>query len=299
MAENRLFQMVYLLLEKRRMTAMEMANYFEVSIRTIYRDIDILSNAGIPVYTIQGKGGGISIQENFVLSRSLISEQEQKQIIMALQSINIIDAENTNALLSKLGGIFQKQNLNWIEVDFANWAKNDSVNSIFNMLKSAIFQSRKVSILYCSNKGDSIKRLLEPLKIVFKSKDWYLYAYCSLREDYRLFKLTRIRELEIMTESFNRLVPLKIFEHNEDLEEKNSSITLLFDKEMSYRVYDNFDHVIENDDGRFLVKTEIPQNEWLFSFLLSFGDKVEVLFPQSIREEMRIRIEKMQNKYKT
>jgi predicted DNA-binding transcriptional regulator YafY len=181
MAENRLFQMVYLLLEKRSMTASELAKHFEVSVRTIYRDIDILSAAGIPVYTTQGKGGGISIQENFVLNKSLISEQEQKQILMALQGINIVDAENTSALLSKLSGVFQKQNINWIEVDFSDWIKNDVSDSVFDRLKNAIFQSRKVSFIYYSGKGEAAKRVVEPLKLVFKNKDWFLYGYCCLR----------------------------------------------------------------------------------------------------------------------
>ncbi|CAH0121113.1 hypothetical protein PAE9249_03639 [Paenibacillus sp. CECT 9249] len=155
MAENRLFQMVYLLLEKRSMTAPELAEHFEVSVRTIYRDIDILSATGIPVYTTQGKGGGISIRDNFVLNKSFISEQEQRQILMALQGINIVDADNTSAVLSKLSGVFQKQNVNWIEVDFADWNRT---NSVFQTLKSAIFQNKKVSFLYFSGKGESANR---------------------------------------------------------------------------------------------------------------------------------------------
>lgn len=120
MAENRLFQMVYLLLEKGHLTSSELAEHFEVSDRTIYRDIDSLSAAGIPVYTKQGKGGGIFIQENFILNQSLVSEQEQTQILMALQAIHLIDDRNTDGLLSKLSAIFQKQQVNWIEVDFSD-----------------------------------------------------------------------------------------------------------------------------------------------------------------------------------
>lgn len=120
MKENRYFQMIYLLLEKGNMTAPELAEYFEVSVRTIYRDIDILSSAGIPVYTAQGKGGGIFIQDNFVLNKSLLSDEEQKQILMALQSTQILEEENTNILLSKLSSVFQKQNISWLEIDFSS-----------------------------------------------------------------------------------------------------------------------------------------------------------------------------------
>ena len=120
MKDNRYFQMVYLLLQKGHMTAPELAEHFEVSVRTIYRDIDILSLAGIPVYATQGKGGGIFIQENFVLNKSLLSEEEQKQILMALQGIRIIEEGDTSALLSKLSSVFQKQNTDWFEFDFSS-----------------------------------------------------------------------------------------------------------------------------------------------------------------------------------
>ncbi|SCY76873.1 helix-turn-helix transcriptional regulator [Alkaliphilus peptidifermentans] len=300
MAENRLFQMVYLLLEKGSITAPQLANYFEVSVRTIYRDIDILSAAGIPVYTTPGKGGGISLQENFVLNKSLISEAEQEQILMALQGIRIVDVENTNGLLAKLSSVFQKKNVNWIEVDFSDWVKKEANESVFNTLKSAIFQNKKISFLYFSGKGESINRLVEPLKLVFKSKDWFLYGYCCLREKNRLFKLTRIKELELTSENFTRFVPPQIFEGVEKISEKTIPVTLAFDKEMSFRVYDEFsDGVTCNDDDSFLVKTHLPHNEGLFSYLFSFGDKVEVISPQSIRDELQIRLKKIQDKYIT
>ncbi|MFD0717496.1 helix-turn-helix transcriptional regulator [Paenibacillus sp. GCM10027626] len=289
--------MVYLLLEKKNMTAPELATHFEVSVRTIYRDIDMLSAAGIPVYTTQGKGGGISIRDNFVLNKSLISEQEQQQILMALQGINIVGGGNTSALLAKLGGIFQKQNVNWIEVDFSEWHRTNE--NVFQTLKNAIFQNKKVSFKYFSGKGEATDRFVEPLKLVFKSKDWFLYAYCGMRKDYRFFKLMRIKELAITVQSFTRTAPAQIFEHFDTVKEEAVSLTLLFDKVMAFRVYDHFDDVIEREDGDFLVKLSLPYNEWLFNYLLSFGDKVEVLAPQIIREEIKVRINNMKNKYKT
>lgn len=120
------YKMLFFLLEKGSSTAPELAKHFEVSVRTIYRDINILSSVGIPIYATQGKGGGIFIQENYVLNKLLLSEQEQKQILLSLQGLSILDEENTNALLLKLGGIFQQQNVNWIEVDFSDWRKDNN-----------------------------------------------------------------------------------------------------------------------------------------------------------------------------
>lgn len=300
MKENRYFQMVYLLLERGSMTASELAEYFEVSVRTIYRDIDILSSAGIPVYATQGRGGGISIQDNFVLKKSVLSEQEQTQILMALQGIRIVEDEYTRSLLSKLSSVFQKQNVNWLEIDFSSWTKSGAGKDNFQKLQSAIFKSRLVSFHYYSGKGEMIKRVVEPLKLVFKSTDWYLYGYCSTRNDFRFFKLTRIRNLEITNDEYVRAIPDQIFKEAEKFEMETVKVTLLFDKSMSFRVYDKFDdEVTENQDGSLLVETVMPNNELLFSYILSCGDKVEVISPQDIRNEISERAKKIYEKNKT
>lgn len=300
MKENRYFQMVYLLLEKGRITAPELAEHFEVSVRTIYRDIDILSSAGIPVYATRGKGGGISIQDNFVLKKSVLSEQEQTQILMALQGIRIVEDENTRNLLSKLSSVFQKQNVNWLEIDFSSWTKSGAGKDNFQKLQSAIFKSKLVSFHYYSGKGETIKRVVEPLKLVFKSTDWYLYGYCSTRNDFRFFKLTRIRNLEITNDEYIRSIPNQIFVEEEKFGMEMIQVTLLFDKSMSFRVYDKFDdEVTENQDGSLLVETVMPNNELLFSYILSCGDKVEVIFPQSVRNIISERAIKIQEKYIT
>ena len=297
MATNRLFLMTYLLLEKGMITAPELAKHFEVSIRTIYRDIDILSAAGIPIYAVQGKGGGITIQDNFVLNKSLITEQEQDQILMALQGIGMIDDENTQPVLSKLSSIFQKQNVNWIEIDFSDWNRESDSN--FQALKHSIFQNKIVTFLYYGAEAEPTKRTVEPLKLVFKLKSWYLYAYCCSRKDYRLFKLARIKELCISSQSFSRSAPIPTLTQSNPYQEQIIPITLLFDKKMGYRIYDHFDKVTETEDGHFLVSVSLPQNEWLYSFLLSFGYTVKIISPLSVQKEITTRIDKMQKIYKT
>jgi predicted DNA-binding transcriptional regulator YafY len=297
MANNRHFQMVYLLMDKGNMTAPALAEYFEVSVRTIYRDVDILSAAGFPIYAEQGKGGGIFLQENYVLNKSLITEQEQNQILLALQGLNIFDEENTTALLSKLSSIFHKQNTNWIEVDFSDWIKDAKHENTFDKLKSAIFKRKLVTFNYSSGKGETVNRLVEPLKLVFKNKDWFLYGYCCLREDYRLFKLARIKGIEITHNSFSRETPPRIFGEAEQYHGEFITVTLLFENEMAFRVYDNFDSVTENEDGRLLVNVSLPHNEWMYIFILSFGDKTEVLTPLDVRNNIIARISNMKKKY--
>ena len=300
MKENRYFQMIYLLLDKGQMTAPELADYFEVSIRTIYRDIDILSSAGIPIYATQGKGGGIAIQDSYVLKKSLLSEQEQKQILMALQGIRVLEDEQMNMLLSKLSGVFQRQQGNWLEIDFSTWTKSGAGKHNFQLLQSAIWKSRIVSFSYYSGKGEQTKRIIEPHKLVFKTSDWYLYGYCTLRKDFRFFKLTRIRDLKLQDAEFMRETPEHIFERSDEFEMKTVQVTLLFDAGMSHEVYEKFDEeVSEQEDGSLLVTTILPDNELLYSYVLSCRERVEVLSPPYVRDNVRKRVRKMLEIYKT
>lgn len=300
MKENRYFQMIYLLLDKGQMTAPELADYFEVSIRTIYRDIDILSSAGIPIYATQGKGGGIAIQDSYVLKKSLLSEQEHKQILMALQGIRVLEDEQINMLLSKLSGVFQRQQGNWLEIDFSTWTKSGAGKHNFQLLQSAIWKSRIVSFSYYSGKGEQTKRIIEPHKLVFKTSDWYLYGYCTLRKDFRFFKLTRIRDLKLQDAEFMRETPEHIFERSDEFEMKTVQVTLLFDAGMSHEVYEKFDEeVSEQEDGSLLVTTILPDNELLYSYVLSCRERVEVLSPPYVRDNVRKRVRKMLEIYKT
>ena len=300
MKENRYFQMIYLLLDKGQMTAPELADYFEVSIRTIYRDIDILSSAGIPIYATQGKGGGIAIQDSYVLKKSLLSEQEQKQILMALQGIRVLEDEQINMLLSKLSGVFQRQQGNWLEIDFSTWTKSGAGKHNFQLLQSAIWKSRIVSFSYYSGKGEQTKRIIEPHKLVFKTSDWYLYGYCTLRKDFRFFKLTRIRDLKLQDAEFMRETPEHIFERSDEFEMKTVQVTLLFDAGMSHEVFEKFDEeVSEQEDGSLLVTTILPDNELLYSYVLSCRERVEVLSPPYVRDNVRKRVGKMLEIYKT
>lgn len=300
MKENRYFQMIYLLLERGSMSAPQLAEHFEVSVRTIYRDIDILSSAGIPIYATRGKGGGISIQENFILNKSILSEQEQKQILMALQGNMLVDEDKTNALLTKLGSVFQKQNMQWFEIDFSTWTKSNAKKEAFQLLQSAIFQRKRITFDYHNGNNETMKRTVEPLKLVFKSTDWYLYGFCLLRNDYRFFRLTRIRNLVMSNEEYTRTIPEQIFERSNNFEIRTIKVRLLFDKRISFHVYDKFDdEVIEKENGDLYVETIMPDNELLYEYILSCGDKVEVLAPQHIRKEVEQRIKRMLEIYKT
>ena len=299
MRESRLFRIVYYLLQNGKATAPELAQKFEVSIRTIYRDIDSISSAGIPIYATQGKGGGISILNDYTLDKSLFSEQEQEQMLTALQGMVAATEENSNELLTKLSGLFQINSTYWIEVDFSDWAHRTPQQDTFNIIKEAIFQKRVISFCYFSGKGNKEKRNVRPIRLVFKSKSWYLYSFCLLRNDYRFFKLTRIKELEMLSETFTQdFTPTKI---EKQIQVENTvAVKLKFDRQAAFRVYDEFtDSITEDSQGNLYVQIDLPDNEVLYSYVMSFSDSVEIIEPQSIREQMKKRLKKMQEKYRT
>ena len=299
MRESRLFRIVYYLLQNGKATAPELAQKFEVSIRTIYRDIDSISSAGIPIYATQGKGGGISILNDYTLDKSLFSEQEQEQMLTALQGMVATTEENSNELLTKLSGLFQINSTNWIEVDFSDWAHRTPQQDTFNIIKEAIFQKRVISFCYFSGKGNKEKRNVRPIRLVFKGKSWYLYSFCLLRNAYRFFKLTRIKELEMLSETFTQdFTPTKI---EKQIQVENTvAVKLKFDRQAAFRVYDEFtDSITEDSQGNLYVQIDLPDNEVLYSYVMSFSDSVEIIEPQSIREQMKKRLQKMQEKYRT
>ena len=299
MRESRLFRIVYYLLQNGKATAPELAQKFEVSIRTIYRDIDSISSAGIPIYAMQGKGGGISILNDYTLDKSLFSEQEQEQMLTALQGMVATTEKNSNELLTKLSGLFQIKSTNWIEVDFSDWAHRTPQQDTFNIIKEAIFQKRVISFCYFSGKGNKEKRNVRPIRLVFKSKSWYLYSFCLLRNDYRFFKLTRIKELEMLSETYTQDFTSTKIEKQIQVE-NTVAVKLKFDRQAAFRVYDEFtDNITEDSQGNLYVQVDLPDNEVLYSYVMSFSDSVEVIEPQSIREQMKKGLQKMQEKYRT
>lgn len=300
MEQSRLFKIVYYLLEKGKSTAPELAEKFEVSIRTIYRDLDAISAAGIPIYASQGKGGGIFIMQDFVLDKSLLSAQEKEQILMALQGISATEHSQSDELLRKLGGIFQAKVTNWIEVDFSEWYKNTPKSDIFNLIKCAIFNRCVISFSYFAREGNYSTRTVEPVKLIFKNKDWYLYGFCLLRNDFRFFKLTRIKDLKIQSDTFMREVEnipeIETVIRNENI----IPVKLKFSPKAAFRVYDEFtDDVSKDNQGNLYVNIDLPDNETLFSYILSFGDNVEILEPDRLRNRMEEKLVLMLKKYRT
>lgn len=288
MHESRLFKIIYHLLDKGHATAPELAEKFEVSVRTIYRDIDALSGAGIPIYAETGRNGGIYLMDHFILDKTVLSESEKQEILTALQSLNATQGIHNNDTLAKLSAMFHVSSESWLEVDFSRWGSLNNDNKKFEMIKSAIIRHRAVKITYAGSSNLTQVRKIYPLKLSYRSKAWYVKAFCTVRNDIRLFKLTRILNLDILNEDFsdaefaNQTLP----EQKEQTHKEYNTITLCFPKEMAYRVYDEFDdtEVTPQENGDLLVSAQMPEDAWLIDFLLSFGAQVDVIEPTYLKE---------------
>jgi predicted DNA-binding transcriptional regulator YafY len=295
----RLFEIIYILLHEKLVTARSLAERFEVSQRTIYRDIEILSMSGIPVYTEKGKGGGISLLPDFVLNKSLLSEQEHIEMLSALQRLSNIKTPDTDQVLSKLTKKKKKNAANWLEVDFSYWSYDNS--ELFNSFKTAILERRIAEFDYYSAYGKKTRektyRRNEPIQIWFKSKSWYIKGFCLTRQAIRTFKMTRIGNLKISPENFTErdlsLIPPP---GNTDEEQKPSiKIKLKIKSEAADRVLDQFgdDMIDELLDGSFVVTVYWPEDQWVYGVILSYGESIKVLEPEHIRETLRIKLIKM------
>lgn len=294
---NRLFEIVYILLQKKKVTAKELADRFEVSTRTIYRDIETLSMANIPIYASKGKDGGIGILDEYVLNRTILSEEEQNQILFALQSIKKVVGQEEEAVLSKLSTLFNKKVEDWIKIDFSNWDRDSEKEDRFNKIKTAILNRKQIEFVYYNSNGEESKRIVEPLRIWFKDKSWYLVSYCTQKEDYRIFKISRIKEVKILDKNFERELPEEKKEEKFNL--NTISLELEISKEMAYRVYDEFEseEISKNENGDFIVRVEYPEGEWVYGFILSFGEYVKVLSPVKVKEVIKSKLEKTLKNY--
>ncbi len=293
---NRLFEIIYLLLNKESITAGELAQHFEVSPRTIYRDVELLSSAGIPIYMTKGKGGGISLLSDFVLNKAVLTDSEKSDILSALNAVEAVSLEQANSAVQKLSSLFGNTNADWVEVDFSGWANADEEASLFSTLKAAIIGKKRVVFHYHSSEGSS-QRTVEPMKLCFKGQSWYLYAYCTVRRDYRFFKLRRIKELEILSEHFERPIPAKIFGGEKIFQDDFVTITLKISEEMAYRVYDEFSQYEVLSDGSFLAKLTMPRGDWVYHYLATFGEHCEVLQPADIRLQIKEKLQKTLGQY--
>ena len=293
MKTDRLLSIVIYLLNHDTVSAAKLSERFEVSKRTILRDIDQISLAGIPIKSIPGANGGYSIMEGYKLDGRLVNSEEQASIINALKGfLSAYDNKRYNDVFDKLSSIFPKQQNQHIFLDFGTSGENDEIQAKLSIFEKNIQEKNVVQISYVNSLGGVSNRLIEPIALNYRWYAWYLLAYCQTNQDYRIFKLARISELTPTRTAFSK-------EHNDPAvllahafqgsERKELNIILFCKAEVEVQICEYLGGTIteRHDNGDFIIRICALEDELMwFAMLLSFGNKVMVMEP----EELKIRL---------
>ncbi|TXK83934.1 YafY family transcriptional regulator [Paenibacillus sp. N3.4] len=299
-----------LLLNRKRISAKEISERFEVSLRTVYRDVEAINQAGIPVVSYAGASGGYEIMDQYRLDRQFLSLEELQSIITGLKGIHAsVGDQEIGNLLDKVGALVAKSEQhtvanmnNQLIIDMNPWRKGSEDKEKLNQLRTAIRQQQLVSFHYTSSQSELSVRTVEPMGIVVKGYSWYLYGFCLLRQDFRIFRLSRLKELEVLTRTFERkkeeIEPLHFCWGKDD---PSSLITLVLHIQPNVRaqVEDYFkpEDIIVQKDGTLLVTARQPDEPWLHGMLLSYGANLRVLEPPHIIEIIKEKAKQIINLY--
>jgi predicted DNA-binding transcriptional regulator YafY len=305
---ERLLAITVMLLNRRKATANELADHFEVSARTIYRDFDTLNSAGIPIVSYQGYEGGFCIPDNYKLSRQLLTFEDMVSILTTLKGVNAslknsdIDRaiEKISALIpSEKKDLFKQKSDSFI-IDISPWGSSSHHDSTMQKVHKGVSESCLLQFDYTGAHGERSGRVVEPHTMIFKSFNWYLLAYCRLRHNFRIFRLSRMRQVKIKAENFIRrqVEPEKYFQPKND-SRTEMELILRFSAAVRIRVEEMFkkEHLSYNEDKTITASFTIPEDEWIVSFVLGFGDSVEIISPASWRRTVKQKIEKMNKIY--
>lgn len=278
------------LLQKDTVTAPYLAEQFEVSRRTINRDIEDLCKAGIPIVTKQGVNGGISIMEDYKLDRTLFTRGEMQDILAGLRSLDSVNGTNRyGKLMEKLSAgssDFMVGNQS-VLIDLSSWYKEALAPKI-ERIRTSIDKYRELEFEYYSPRGESLRRI-EPYYLIFQWSNWYVWGWCKKRKDFRMFKLNRMEHLQISEKVFERRqVPMPDLS-NERIFPGGIRVKALFEAECKWRLVEEFGSgsFTEQEDGKLLFRADYTDKENLITWILSFRDKVELIEPKEIREELR------------
>ena len=298
---DRMIGILSILLQNEKITAPELAEMFEVSKRTIGRDIEALCKAGIPIFTSQGCGGGIRIMDGYRMERTLLTSKDMQMILAGLRSLDSVSGSNYyRQLMEKIqtGASDFVSGRDSILIDLSSWYKEALAPKI-ELMQDAIEERKLLSFHYYSPKGES-KRVIEPYYLVFKWSSWYVWGWCTEKKDFRMFKLNRMdMPIKSSTDFIAREVSLPDLS-TEKIFPFEMKVKALFPKEYKWRLVEEFgvNCFTENEDGTLLFSADYTDKQNLLRWLLTFGDKVEVLEPAEVKDEMICIAKNILHRYK-
>lgn len=304
MKVDRLISIIMVLLDKDRIGAQELADLFEVSLRTIYRDIDAINMAGIPVCSIPGVGGGFEIMPGYKIDKNVFSTADLSALLMGLSSLSgMVQGDEMAHALAKVRSFIPADKakdielkVNQICIDLSPWMGSGNTQSYLEMIKAALQENKVLSFEYIAHHGNKTARMVEPYQLVLKGSHWYFQGYCLKRNDFRLFRLSRMSNLQVQEDIFTpRVYQKPILDFEETLETMQIKIKLRVHKSVIDRVLDFCSYECFTPDGieHYIVNFPFIENDYYYSILFSFGNQCECLEPLHIRTEIKRRLHDM------
>jgi predicted DNA-binding transcriptional regulator YafY len=305
---DRLISIIMILLERKTVSATKLAEMFEVTPRTIYRDIETINSAGIPIITYPGVNGGIGIMEEYKINKKLFTTSNMATLLMGLGSISgaMTNEEITNTI-AKIKGLIPEEHIsdielksNQISIDLAPWIGNKDLQPNLEKIKIALEEKRLLAFEYYNGEGKKSNRKIEPYRLVLKESNWYLQGYCNSKQDYRIFKLSRISALEILDDTFSpREFHAKSLGAWDYIERNMIKIKLLVHESLRDTMVEHCGegNLEPYEDNKLIVNFPFIEDDLGYSLLLSFGGKCECLEPLKVRGELIRRIKNMLSAY--
>lgn len=308
MKVERLISIIMILLDKERISAQTLADRFEVSLRTIYRDIDAINMAGIPVRSISGVGGGIEIMPNYKIDRKTFSTNDLSAILMGLSNIsNMTQSKELSNALAKVKSFIPANSAkdielkaNQIYIDLSPWMGGRDAQNYLEMIKKALHEKNNLSFDYADRYGNKTTRLVEPYQLVMKNSHWYVHGYCLKRNDFRLFRLFRMSNLQLEDTFFTpRDFEKPQLDFTDEVATMVETIQIRIHQSVMDRVLDfcAYEEFSPDGDDHYMVNFPFIENDYYYTILFSFGNKCECLEPQHIRTEMKRRVNELATMY--
>ena len=288
-----MLKILFLLLARKKVSAKYIADRYEISLRTVYRYIDELSLADVPIYNIRGRNGGYAISDSYKIPANFLTEEESEKVIQTLSEINgELGSQVLDMAIQKISSI-SKQSGGDLHISFGNlvidgsgWGTGDIYGETIKIIQRAIEDNTLVSISYRDRDGNTSEREIEPHTLVLKQGLWYTYAYCKLRNTFRLFKVGRIEKIKLLNEKFTKRqtediksVLSKFYDNSPE------DIDLLIDESIRPDVEEwlGVDKISISQSGKITATAKLPISDYLTAKILSFGNKIKVLSPEKLK----------------
>lgn len=305
---QRLLGILAILLKQRRVRAEYLAKQFEVSTRTIHRDLETLEQAGVPIVTFPGVNGGIEILDTYKLDKSVFLSEDFITILSGLHSISgTLEPAVVNRTLAKLKALIPQHQAEQVElsgsklyIDLKPWSIHPEFSPVFETVKQAVEQDRLLAFSYTAREHSSSRRVVEPHQLILKEQTWYLRAYRRTREDFRTFRLQRIRDVESLDEIF---VPRPFTQELNDFKTwthpQLTKVEIIADPAIRFALLENCrpEYITDLPDGRIHIELPFAESEIGYGTLMQMGHLCEIIAPDHIRQEFIRRLDRLRGVY--